>query len=386
MAIVTRAASPSSAADPRASRRSRRIACIVAGLGPGGAERVLSTLAGEWAGRGHAVSLVTIADQSSDFFPLPASVDRIGIGMAAASPSWVRAIGANARRLGAIRRTVRAIEPDVVVAFGDQTNVLAILATRRLGVPLVISERSMPGVHRIGALWNALRRAAYPRADRLVVQTEVARAWAARVVSSDRIRVIPNPLGREYLSVSKPLPARENRVIAIGRLGPEKGYDMLLEAFTRVAPQFPDWSLTFFGDGPLREPLEALARSRLGPTRIRFHGITRRPDQELLRSAVFALSSRYEGFPNALLEAMACGCAVVAATCDAGPAEIVADGRTGMLVEPNSIDALAAALARVLGDAALRDRLGRAASLEALGYAPSRIADRWEAVFAEVCR
>jgi glycosyltransferase involved in cell wall biosynthesis len=143
----------------------------------------------------------------------------------------------------------------------------------------------------------------------------------------------------------------------MGRLHPQKGFDLLLEAFSRIKDQYPDWSLTILGDGPLREQIESL-RDELGlKGRVHLPGAVKNPHQVLKQAELFVLSSRREGFSLALLDAMSYGLPVVAFDCRSGPREIIRDGVDGVLVPPEDVGAMAEALGRLMSDESERNRL-----------------------------
>jgi glycosyltransferase involved in cell wall biosynthesis len=170
------------------------------------------------------------------------------------------------------------------------------------------------------------------------------------------------------------------RLVAMGRLGPEKGFDLLIAAFARLAATHPEWSLTILGEGRERARLEALVES-LGMTgRVSLPGRAADPLPHLAIAHVFALSSRREGFPNALLEAMAAGLPPVAFDCRSGPAEIITDGVNGLLVPDGDVDALAASLRRLMESPAERQRLGANARGVADVLSPDRILLAWDAL------
>lgn len=175
-------------------------------------------------------------------------------------------------------------------------------------------------------------------------------------------------------------------VVAAGRLAPEKGYDRLVEAFSRVAADHPDWVLKVFGTGPLQGRLEKQVAS-LGLTdRVLLPGLAGSIEAELLSSSVFALSSIHEGLPMALAEGMACGLACVAFDCAPGVREMVTDGVDGIVVPPRNVPALADGLARLMGDEALRRSYGAAARESIKRFAPDQVLGQWEAVFDLVDR
>src|SRR4029079_18657549 len=133
--------------------RPMRICLVINSLGAGGAERVAANLTGEWCRAGHRVAVVTPASAVEDFYALDAAIEREALDLAGDSSGTVGAIVANARRVLALRRTLRALAPDVVVSFIDQMNVVVLLASARLGLPVVISERTDPRMRALGRPW-----------------------------------------------------------------------------------------------------------------------------------------------------------------------------------------------------------------------------------------
>jgi glycosyltransferase involved in cell wall biosynthesis len=175
-------------------------------------------------------------------------------------------------------------------------------------------------------------------------------------------------------------------VVAAGRYAPEKGYDRLIDAFARVAPDHPEWELRIFGHGPAQRPLEKQVE-RLGLVgRVHLPGLARDIEAALRASSVFALSSIHEGLPMALAEAMACGVPCVAFDCAPGVREIVTDGVDGIVVPPRKVDALSEGLDRLMGDVDLRRRYGGAARESVRRFAPDAVLAQWEDVFALVDR
>ncbi|MXN67426.1 glycosyltransferase [Stappia sp. GBMRC 2046] len=238
---------------------------------------------------------------------------------------------------------------------------------------MIVSERNNPEAQRFNAVWDWARTKAYPHAFGLVTMTEGARRFFPLYMRK-RSWVIPNPvrLPGEWS------PQRgNNNLIAVGRLVDQKGFDLLLEAFSKVARSFPDWTLTIWGEGPLRSELEA-RRDELGlGERVRMPGVTERPTIWIETADIFVLSSRYEGWGIVLLEAMAAGLPVVSFNCEWGPSDMVTDGVDGLLVPPLDVDALADALAKLMGDKTLRVRLAQSAARSAAKFAPDRINELW---------
>lgn len=360
-----------------------KLALVIPALTAGGAERVMTTLAKDWVRRGRQVTVLTLDDGSAPpFFALDQGVSHRPLALMVHSRHVLEALLNNIRRLRALRMALRQESPDVVISFLDSTNVLVLLATRWLGLPVIVSERIDLGQHRIKPVWNALRRGCYPWANRIVVLTERALDGFPASLKS-RMEVIPNPVRAPMnRNAVDPLPPPERRVIAMGRLVRQKGFDLLIEAFAGLSPRFPEWRLLILGEGPERPALEAL-RDRLGlRDKVGLPGQVREPEDILTRSDLFVLPSRFEGFPNALCEAMACGLAAVAADCPTGPREIIREGLDGLLVPPEDADALAAAMARLMADAGERRRMAGQARAITERFGMDIVMALWEKAIA----
>lgn len=279
-------------------------------------------------------------------------------------------------------RRLRAVRSGFVLTSRPAVSVLAALVVRP-EVTLVIQEHT-----HLGALAGDLPRAveqAYRGSDAVALLTDRDRAQYEALLRGSIAKVVAIPNAVPALS-GQPLPAPERRrvVIAAGRLTEQKGFDLLLEAFHRVAPSHPDWRLEIYGRGLLQDELAARLQA-LGLTAVAsLAGTTQELGEFLASSAVFALSSRYEGLPQVVLEAMSKATAIVAFDCPTGPRELIQDGDNGLLVPAEDVEAFAAALTRVLDDVDLRAELGRHA-LDTVGlYAPEVIGARWRSLFDEL--
>jgi len=172
--------------------------------------------------------------------------------------------------------------------------------------------------------------------------------------------------------------APRHSVIGAGRLVHQKGFDALVRAFARVAPDQPDWDLVIVGEGPLRAALLSLARELGIGDRLSLPGVVPDLARRMASGGLFVLSSRYEGFPNVLLEAMSCGMAVVSTDCPSGPSEIVRDGHDGVLVPVDDVSAMARVMARLMADGPERSRLGGNALEVRERFSMASVMARWD--------
>jgi glycosyltransferase involved in cell wall biosynthesis len=359
-----------------------RIVLAISSLGAGGAERVLALLAGALAARDHEVWLVTLTDTGQDFFPLDPRVRRVGLGLTGDSPTLLRGLSANARRLRALRRVVAAVAPHAVVSFMTSMNVLAILACARLPVRVIVSERVDPAAHREARIWVALRSTLYQRAAAVVVQTESIAEWfRKRLRKRARLVVIPNPVAPAP-DVEPSVRESEPFILAAGRLAYQKGFDLLIRAFAAVPAQTRQLRLVIVGDGPEGKQLRHLAVELGLAERVSFPGRVRELSPLMKAAMAFILPSRYEGFPNVLLEALAAGVPCVAADGPGAAREILADGAYGLLVPPQDTGALAQAIERITTDSELRRRYAQAGAAAIERYRLDRVVAEWERLLA----
>jgi glycosyltransferase involved in cell wall biosynthesis len=345
---------------------------------------VLSSLANEWAAE-HEVTIVTLDSVETDFYLLDERIDRVALGVLRPSHSIFQYLVGNADRVRLLRRTIRSLQADAVVSFIDKMNVLVIVAAQGLDVPVVVSERSDPMRHDIGRFASFLRRLTYPRASAVVAQTDYVAEWVSHFVRAQRIQVIPNPvfeIPRAKLDVK--LPDGAPLVVGVGRLVPVKGFDLLIDAFAEARAARTEWQLVIVGDGPDRSSLRERAHARGIGDAVHLVGRSAAVSEVMRRAELFVLSSRYEGFPNALIEAMAQELAVISFSCSAGPRRIIRDGVDGVLVKPGDAAALATTMGRIMDDPDLRRRLGVHARSVRSRFAHEKVLTQWDALFHEL--
>lgn len=351
---------------------------VISSLGAGGAERVTTRLANAWVARGDRVTIVTLAPASDvPSYPLDPRVHRVGLGLLSTSTSPVQAALATATRVRAIRHAIARAQPDRVLAMLDVTNVLTLLATRGLGMPVVVAERSDPARCPLRREWQWLRRRTYRWARAVVAQTDRAASFFDGWPGVNAV-VIPNPVE----APSHVVVERHHTIVAAGRLGPEKGFDLLITAFAQIASTHPDWRLVIHGTGPLLGDLRAQAAAADLAERVAFPGHADDLESRLREAGLFVLSSRYEGFPNVLCEAMAVGTPVIATDIASGPREILRGGEDGVLVAPESADALADAMRSLIEDEARRHTLGEHGRSVVTRYAMPAVLEMWDRAFS----
>lgn len=367
-----------------------RIFFLISSLSSGGAERVTANLANYWAGKGREVSVVTLSSEAEDFYELHPAVKRVALHLKKESANPFTAIVNNLRRVLALRLLLRQIKPDVAVAMMPAANIQLTLAAIGLaGIATIGAERCHPPQLPLAAAWAVLRVRTYGLLNAVVALTEESAAWLRQNVNVKNVVVIPNaatwPLIEQEPRLKLPALSMDSRVIlAVGRLSEEKQFDLLINVFSRVSSHFPNWMLVILGEGPNRSSLEDQIKSIGLVDRILLPGCAGNMRRWYELGSLFVMTSRFEGFPNALAEAMAHGLPAVSFDCDTGPRDIIRHEVDGLLVPSGDSDALERALERMMSDEQLRRRFGKVAIEARERFSLERITGMWEQLFEEV--
>lgn len=391
--------------------RPARLTLVTSDLRCGGVQRAVVSLAAGLQARGHRISVITFAPAETDFFRLPQAVVRASLEIRRdVSTPVLKLLPTTLARLKALRAAIDATEPDVVISHAAQINVPTLLALRGRAVPVLVTEHGDLPVRQDAAgpwlwkkwLWYRLRRLCYPSAFKVVsVSAAIDRNFAW--LPANRRSIIHNPfppLAMQPMPVRLPPGLAPDRpwIASMGRLSYAKGFDVLLAAFARIAVTFPEWQLVIIGDGELRGQLHRQAGELIANDRIVFAGALAEPFALLQQAKFFAMGSRYEGFPMAHGEALACGLPVIATDCPSRPLrrgergnvaggvrELVRDNVDGVLVPCEDPAALANAMTDLIENSDKRQRLARQAALGIARFSGAKIVADWERLFEQAC-
>jgi glycosyltransferase involved in cell wall biosynthesis len=356
----------------------------------GGAERVFVDVVNGLYHRGLEVQVLTFDYPGAPFYSLSSEIPRIDMACNPAGQPMPRL--KVLRALPRMRSVIAAAAPDLVIAFMHSTYVPISLSIIGLGIPLVVSEHTEARHYAKRPLQRWLRQFVDGAAILKTVPTEAVRA-GYRARTSTHLVVIPNPVKVEHYKYSSDeVPAQVLELLAVGRLMEEKDHMLLLRAFSRVADEFPDWTLKILGDGPLRSQLEELVVQLGLGARVEMPGYTKDVGLAYTSAKFVVVPSRYESFGMVAAEALLSRRAVLYFDDCAGVAEIVKSGVSGLGVHGGTdtearISALASGLVRLMGDPDLCDRLGSTGPLATERYGLEAVLDRWEDIISQAkCR
>ena len=357
-----------------------RLCFMIHALTAGGAERVLSELANHYARKGtHDVHLITFQPEGApSFYPLEPSITLHQPGLNQTGPGGLSKVKRILKRLYAMRKILKTLRPHKIISFVDEMNIATLLAGLGLKIPVVISERIDPRYHNINFISKILRRFLYPFSHKLVEQGEYISSFFPYL--KKRISVIPNSVLMQ--SSKKQFTGKLRKIITVGRLAFQKDHETLLKAYAKTREQFPDCSLDFYGEGPEKDILEALVKDLKIRDSVIFQGTAKDIQKKLLKADLFVFSSRFEGFPNALAEAMAVGLPVIASNCD-GNLELVEHEKNALVFPVGDVDKLAEHLSLLMSHSKKRVQLGNAARNSIKRFAPEKIYEMWDEIIED---
>ncbi|WP_010300381.1 glycosyltransferase family 4 protein [Candidatus Odyssella thessalonicensis] len=331
-----------------------RISFIISSLATGGAERVLSNLANYCSQQGHDVTIITFSTpESLPFYRLEPDIRLIPLGESNLTASPLQRLRSIFRRFNKLNKSLNLIKPDIVLSFITVSNIMAILAAARHNIPLIVSERTHPFYHFTPKFHVLLRRLLYPQAAKVIVQTQSIADYFNYL---NNVAIIPNALQVPPLSKTALVSTSPRHLVSVGRLIKSKGFETLIQAFKEVAEANPDLILTIYGEGEERPRLEELIRSLNLKERVLLPGTVPDVLTRLSQADIFVFPSHYEGFPNALGEAMAVGLPVIASNCT-GNIDLIKDGINGRLFPVGDAASLASLMLELLKDTEQRQRL-----------------------------
>ena len=364
--------------------RKEQLIFLIPSLAGGGAERVASTLL-PYLARHFDLTLALLEDRRS--YPVPTDIRVL---------AFSRSLGSQAAHviripyhILALARLIRKHKARVVLSFIEQANIINIMASYITGHQAVISQRTNPrqqydGKGLLGKVISQTSARVYPKADRIIAVSNGIKEIIVSDYKLDvrRIKVIPNPV--DMVSVAKKskkepsiaLPG--DYLLHVGRLNVKtKAHDILLNAFKKLHSFHPDLKLILVGDGPDKEQIEAMINNLDLAESVIPAGWQENIFAFMARAKALVLCSRYEGWPNVLVEAMACGCPVIATDCQTGPREILGDNKYGLLVPVDDPEALAHSVEKLLTDKSCRTHFQAQSRLRAQDFDLEQIGPKY---------
>ena len=339
----------------------KKIAFHLNTLCQGGAERVVTNLANQFAKEGYEVYVATEWYDENEFV-LDPRVTRVHVGLREEDDRKNR-VTKFLLRVKYLKEFVKEYQPDILVAFAHRANYRALMAAGSSKIPVVISIRINPIGYYDAFSDNIQIKWLFPKAAGCVYQTQEQKDFFKPYLQ-DNSRIIMNPINPKYFEVKR-WDKPEKAVVHHARLVDFKNQPMLVRAFLKVHDKHPDYVLKIYGPDSMdgtKEILENIVKENNAESFVFLMGACNTLEVEIPKGEVYAYSSDYEGMPNSLLEAMAMGMPVVSTDCPCGgPRAVIEDGKNGFLIPVGDEDALADRICRLIEDKELANSFGEAA-------------------------
>lgn len=361
--------------------KKQHIVLVISTMRSGGAERVMSRLANYFASEGHKVTLITFVSSSEKpFYPLNERIVQVPLNCLSYHKNMLIYALNVIKCIYLLRKTFKKLKPDVVISFMESVNVATLLAGYKLQIPTIVSERNDPKYHilypmKIQSIFNKIRIKTYAWAHILVVQTRGALNFFPEKLH-ERAVILPNPVHVSSLSHYE-VAQNVQHIISVGRLCKQKNHVTLIKAFAKAFKKNNNLRLTIYGEGPERHLLETLiAALKLGDY-IHLPGAVQHIEHKLSTADLFVFPSLYEGFPNALCEAMAVGLPVIVSHCS-GNIDVIQNNINGLIFEQTNVEDLYEQMLKLIEDYPLRKRLSEKAKNIRIDYHEDTIYASWD--------
>lgn len=345
------------------------IGCIQAG----GAERVMVNLANDFCRNNYQVILITDVPDKKSYQVEKMVKHHILSNRIKSSNRILKMI----ERVKILLYLCKREKPDIILSFLTATNYRALIVGNILHIPTVVSVRCDPKMEYKSFLHKILYRLLYPKAKGIVFQTQEEKKYFSKKLQ-DKAEIIPNPINRDFIR-KEICKDRKNQISAVGRLSSQKDFPLLIKAFSKISTAYPNLKLVIYGEGELRKELETMIKELKLQDKVQLPGIIQNLHEILYDSRMFILPSKYEGMPNALMEAMVLGLPVIVTnSTGGGVGELIENGVNGILVPVGDEKALVQAMKQILNDEIFSQYIAENARSIGKKFEPSVIYKKWE--------
>lgn len=356
----------------------RKLAFYIGSLHKGGAERVFVNLAEYFLAQGYNVVMVT-QYQKEEEYALDNNIKRVISDITPQETTKSRVINFY-RRMHKLRGIWKTEQPDLVLSCVGKNNFMTIVTTMFTKTKPVVSVVGEAKEEYPNAVMKILANILFPFATGVILQTERSRAFFSGRVGKTAV-ILPNSLNPAFIR-PRYQGEREKRIVSVGRLDANKNHEMMIRAFAKLVPEYPEYTLTIYGEGELRGALEKLIASLGLETKVMLPGIIPNVADNIEKAALFLLTSYSEGVSNALIEAMALGLPVIATDVPSGgTVELIRHKENGWIIPPGNRSALEDAMNTILSDQSLADSLGREAYKIQEALSPEKVNAEWKRYF-----
>jgi GalNAc-alpha-(1->4)-GalNAc-alpha-(1->3)-diNAcBac-PP-undecaprenol alpha-1,4-N-acetyl-D-galactosaminyltransferase len=355
--------------------RNPKILLLISSLSSGGSERVLSQMSNYWAESRLQVIVVSWfgPPEEDEFYCLHKDIQRINLRLKYEEKAFYFSKFLKLlKRIYLLRKELKIHRPDILLSFNDTNNVTSLISAVGFETKVIIAERIDPNFIVLPWFWQNARKLMYRYADFIVAQTNEIASWLEEECASKNVHIIPNMI-RDLPSYDLD---REKFILGVGRLVQQKGFDLLIRSFAKVSQVHEDWKLVILGEGNERNNLEELSKKLSVAEKLLLPGVSKSVETWMAKSGLVVHPSRFEGFPNVVLEAMGMGCPVVSSSCS-GSKDLITDGVNGRLFPIQDPDQLTSIIFELLIDPVKRIQFGDKAKEVKKKYSQFMIMEKW---------
>tara|TARA_R110002096_G_scaffold251769_1_gene444698 strand:+ start:3350 stop:4459 length:1110 start_codon:yes stop_codon:yes gene_type:complete len=361
----------------------KNIAFVIGSLSSGGAERVISTLSNNLIEKYNIIIITFI--KSDPFYKLDSRIRVIHCQENINTPaSIIGSLRLNYNLVKQISRIFKSEKINISIGFITSANILTVIASKINRIPCIISERNNPLIENVPKLWILLRKFVYPLADSLVLQTQGVKKIYEKKIKHDKLNILPNPISSELSILRKNKSVKKKIILSVGRLDKNKCHDILINAFNKV--QQNDWKVIIIGTGNEKVKLDNLISINNLAKKVKIISNVKNIHDYYNEAAIFVFTSRTEGFPNALLEAMYFGIPTISTNCDFGPSDLIDDGINGYLIPIENQIELEKRLSKLIDNEELRNTFSTKSKLSTENYLSNIVTNKWEALIQQLLK
>ncbi|MFD2823585.1 glycosyltransferase family 4 protein [Lacinutrix iliipiscaria] len=359
----------------------KKIAFIIPSLKAGGAERVVSSLANQLINEFDIV--IVVLYKCTPFYSIDSKVKiAYAKNLYNSTPSFFQSLRNHYDLIKKSKTIIKDFNADVIIGFTTSANIYSVIIAKQLKIPSIISERIHPKYGSISNFWVKVRKYVYPKTNALVIQTNDIRNYFKSFVHNNKISIINNPLSDELANQKLENVSKKNHIICVGRLEHQKNQELLINAFSNI--ERGNWQLLLIGEGHKREQFQNLINQLNLNDSVKLLGNSKDISKYYNSAKIFVLPSNYEGFPNALIEAMYFGMACISTNCPSGPSEIINDGENGFLIPVNDQLQLEKKLTILLENEVLQNQFRKKAMESTACFKADFIANKWKELIYKV--
>ena len=353
----------------------KKIVFYTASLAKGGAQRVIVNLAESLVQKGYPVTIVTTMKGEQEY-TISEKINRVysDITEEETTSNRIRNFAARFRKL---RRIWKQENAGVIVAFIGKNNFMALLTAFGLRIPVITSVRGEPREEYYNSVLRFLSKTLMGLSKGLILQTPDAKAYFPKWIQKKSV-ILDNPLNPDFIDEYYS-GERKKEIVTVGRLDSNKNQKLIIDAFCRIADEFPDYNLILYGDGEDREYLTEYANKTKYANQIFLPGPINNVKKRIPKAKLFVLSSNTEGMPNCLLEAMALGIPSISTDCPCGGPRMLMGGKeNGILVPVGDAETMAKAMKQLLTDEELWKKYSKNAYRLTEELHPDKVNQEWE--------